>query len=455
MSGFGGSLLAFIVAISLLVAVHEFGHFWVARKLGIRVLRFSIGFGKPLWRRRFGADRTEFVIAALPLGGYVKMLDEREAPVAPDEVSRSFNRQPLWVRSAVILAGPLFNFLFAIAAYWLMFVSGVPGLRPVVGEITPQSVAEQAGFQQNDEFLSIAGKATPTWDAATLELLDAALSGEHIEIIVRNLDSTQRMLIIDFADVPDALDKGGLLGNLGLSVWRPRLPPVIDRLVENAPAELAGLQPGDRIVSVDTQAIETWSEWVDYVRAHPEQSLQLGVLRGTDLLEVALVPKAVKQDGETIGQIGAYVRQPEGVQDSTRTEVRYGIVESAGKSVQKTWEMTALTLRTLWGMLSGRASVENISGPISIAQYAGYSARIGLASFLKFLAIVSISLGVLNLLPVPVLDGGHLLYNTIEWVQGKPLSDTAQQVGQQLGILLLLALMTIAFYNDLSRLFGA
>jgi len=454
-SGFGGSLLAFIVAISLLVAVHEFGHFWVARKLGIRVLRFSIGFGKPIWKRRFGADQTEFVIAALPLGGYVKMLDEREAPVAPDEVSRSFNRQPLWVRSAVILAGPLFNFLFAIAAYWLMFASGVPGLRPVVGEIAPQSVAEQAGFQQNDEFLSIAGKATPTWDAATLELLDAALSGEHVEISVRSLDNTQRLLIIDFADVPDALDKGGLLGNLGLSVWRPRLPPVIDRLVANAPAEQAGLQPGDRIVSVDTQAIETWSEWVDFVRAHPEQSLQLGVLRGTEHLEVVLVPKAVEQDGETIGQIGAYVRQPEGAQDNTRTEVRYGIAESAGKSVQKTWEMTALTVRTLWGMLSGRASVENISGPISIAQYAGYSARIGLASFLKFLAIVSISLGVLNLLPVPVLDGGHLLYNVIEWVQGKPLSDSAQQAGQQLGILLLLALMAIAFYNDLSRLFGA
>ena len=455
MSGFGGSLLAFIVAISVLVAVHEFGHFWVARKLGIRVLRFSIGFGKPIWKRSFGADRTEFVIAVLPLGGYVKMLDEREAPVAPDEVSRSFNRQPLWVRSAVILAGPLFNFLFAIAAYWLMFASGVPGLRPVVGDIAPQSVAEQAGFQKNDEFLSIAGKPTPTWDATTIELLDAALSGEHVEIFVRNPDSTRRLLIIDFADVPEALDKGGLLGNLGLSVWRPRLPPVIDRLVANAPAEQAGLKPGDRIVSVGTQAIETWSEWVDYVRAHPEQSLQLGVLRGIDQLDVVLVPKAVKQDGETIGQIGAYVRQPEGAQDNTRTEVRYGIVESAGKSVQKTWEMTALTVRTLWGMLSGRASVENISGPISIAQYAGYSARVGLASFLKFLAIVSISLGVLNLLPVPVLDGGHLLYNAIEWVQGKPLSDSAQQVGQQLGILLLLALMTVAFYNDLSRLFGA
>ena len=455
MSTFGGSLLAFIVAISVLVAVHEFGHFWVARKLGVRVLRFSIGFGKPLWGRRFGADGTEFVIAALPLGGYVKMLDEREAPVAPAEVSRAFNRQPLWVRSSVILAGPLFNFLFAIAAYWLMFVSGVPGLRPVVGEIAPQSVAARAGFQEKDEFLSVAGEPTPTWDAATLELLDAALSGENIEIAVRGASDVRRLLVIDFAAVPDALDKGGLLENLGLSIWRPSIPPIIDRLVADAPAEQAGLRPGDRIVSVDAQAIQTWSEWVDYVRARPEQTLRLGVTRGADELELVLVPKAVEDNGQTIGQIGAYVRQPEGMQDNMRTEVRYGPVESVGKSIQKTWEMTALTVRTLWGMVTGKASVENISGPISIAQYAGYTARIGLASFLKFLAIVSISLGVLNLLPVPILDGGHLLYNAIEWVQGRPLSDAAQQVGQQLGILLLLALMMIAFYNDLSRLFGA
>jgi regulator of sigma E protease len=276
-----------------------------------------------------------------------------------------------------------------------------------------------------------------------------------VEISVLSPDGVERLLMIDFSGVPDALDKGGLLGNLGLSVWRPKIPPVIDELVANAPAERAGLQPGDRILSVGNQPVETWGEWVDYVRAHPERPLRLVVVRGSDELEVEVTPKAVTENGETIGQIGAYVRQPEGVEDHLRTEVRYGPLESAGRSVEKTWEMTALTLRTLWGMLTGKASVENISGPISIAQYAAYSARIGLASFLKFLAIVSISLGVLNLLPVPILDGGHLLYNIIEWVQGRPLSDSAQQIGQQLGILLLLALMTIAFYNDLSRLFGA
>jgi regulator of sigma E protease len=455
MSGFGTSLLGFVIAISVLVAVHEFGHFWVARRLGIRVLRFSIGFGKPLWRCRFGADNTEFAIAALPLGGYVKMLDEREAPVPEQEAGRAFNRQPLWVRSAVILAGPLFNFLFAIFAYWLMFVSGVPGLRPVVGEVAPHSVAAAAGFQTRDELLSVADRQTPTWDAATLELLDAALARDSVEIRVREADDRQRLLVIDFGAISNALDKGGLLENLGLAVWRPTVPAVIDRLVPGAPAEQAGLLPGDRVLAVDDTAVASWSEWVELVRAHPNQALRIRFERDGEQRELSLVPRAVEEQGATIGQIGAYVREPEGLRESMRTEVRYGVIESAGKAVVKTWDMSALTVRTLWGMLSGQASVENISGPISIAQYAGYSVSVGLASFLKFLAIVSVSLGILNLLPIPILDGGHLLYNIIEWLRGKPLSEHAQQLGQQLGILLLLMLMSIAFYNDLSRLFGA
>jgi regulator of sigma E protease len=456
MSGFGGSLLAFIIAISILVAVHEFGHFWVARRLGIKVLRFSIGFGKPVWLRRFGADRTEFAIAALPLGGYVRMLDEREAPVSPGEAARAFNRQSLATRSAVILAGPVFNFIFAVAAYWLMFVSGVPGLKAVIGEVSPDTVAATAGFVANDEILSVGSTPTPTWDAATLELLDAALASDSVTIEVRQPDGARRQLQIDFAGVDNALDKGGLLQNLGFTVWRPSVPAIIDRLVKDGPAELAGLQAGDRVVGVDGREVADWGAWVDYVREHPRRELSVEIERAGQTLVLPLTPRAVEDNGETIGQIGAYVRPPPAeVQESMRTLLRYGPLEAVGKAFGNTWEMTTLTLRTLWGMLSGKASVENISGPISIAQYAGYSASIGWASFLKFLAIVSISLGVLNLLPIPVLDGGHLLYNVIEWMRGKPLSDAAQQLGQQLGILLLLMLMSVAFYNDLNRLFGA
>jgi regulator of sigma E protease len=447
-------LLAFIAAISVLVAVHEFGHFWVARKLGVKVLRFSIGFGKPLWRRNFGADNTEFVVAALPLGGYVKMLDEREAPVADHERPRAFNQKPLWVRSSVILAGPLFNFLFAVAAFWLMFISGVPGMKPVIGEVESASIAAQGGFQEGDEILSIDGKKTATWDDATMFLLDAALARRSSLVEVKDVASRLQERHIDFSQAPDALAKGGLLKNLGLSVWRPKVPAIIELVVPDKPAERAGMKPGDKVIAVDGEPVGFWHEWVAYVRAHAGQEITVRVVREGELVDLQLVPEPVEEAGKVVGKIGAAVQQPKNLRNDLRVTVRYSVVDAVGRAVAKTWETSALTVRTLWGMLAGRASVENISGPLSIAQYAGYSASAGLASFLKFLAIVSVSLGVLNLLPVPILDGGHLLYNIIEWVQGRPLSEYAQQIGQQLGIVLLLLLMTIAFYNDLSRLFG-
>lgn len=455
MSGFASSLLAFIVAISVLVAVHEFGHFWVARKLGVKVLRFSIGFGRPLWTRRFGADQTEFAVAALPLGGYVKMLDEREGPVSPQDAPRAFNRQSLGVRSAVVVAGPLFNFLFAVIAYWLMFVSGVPGLRPVVGEVEPASYAARAGFQTDDEILRIGERPTPTWDIAALELLEAALDHRLVDIEVRREDGGRRFLALDLREAADVLDKGGVLRNLGLSPWQPEIPAVIDRVIPGGPAEQAGLQGGDRIVAADGQPIDDWRSWVEYVRARPDQAIQVRVERAGDELQLSLKPRAVTEGNQTIGQIGAYVRPPERVDEAMRTVVRYGPLAATGEAFAKTWEMSVLTLRTLWEMVMGRASVENISGPISIARYAAYSASVGFAGFLKFLAIVSISLGILNLLPIPVLDGGHLLYNGIEWLKGRPMSEAAQETGQRLGIAILLGLMVLAFYNDLMRLFGS
>jgi regulator of sigma E protease len=451
--GFFFSLLSFIVAIGLLVTVHEYGHFWVARRLGVKVLRFSIGFGKPLWMRRFGRDATELVVAAIPLGGYVKMLDEREGEVATEELERAFNRKPVSTRIAVVVAGPAANFLFAIIAYWAMFVSGVTGLKPVVGDVLPASYAAAAGIRAGDEIRFIENQPTPTWEATIMALLNANLKGKEI-VNLRVLDSAgnERYLQAYF-ETPDALlKKGGVLDNFGLSAWRP--PAVIERLVEGGAGERAGMLPGDKVVYADNSPIRNWEQWVEYVRERPGERIAMQLLRNGERVELSVTPDRASENGNSIGRIGAYVQLPSEEERATmRVVVRYGLLEAAPEALNKTWEVTTLTLRTLWKMVSGRASVENLSGPISIARYAGQSAAIGLATFLGFLGIVSVSLGVLNLLPVPILDGGHLLFYLLEMVKGSPISETAQLVGQKIGITLLLALMSLAFYNDLVRLF--
>jgi regulator of sigma E protease len=446
------ALLAFVVAIGVLVTVHEYGHFWVARRLGIKVLRFSIGFGKPLWMRTFGADRTELVVAAIPLGGYVKMLDEREGDVLPEERHRAFNRQPVKSRMAVVTAGPLANFLLAVVVYWVMFVSGVPGMRPIVGAVEPASPAARAGIVVGDELLSVNGTATPTWESAVLVLLDAGLGeSQAVRITVRDDTGEERLLQTRLENTDELLQKGGVLENFGLGPWQ--LPAVIDRLTAGGAGEQAGLRSGDRIVRADGEAITGWEQWVEYVRSRPQQVIDLQVSRDGNRVDLELRPEEVTEDGRSIGRIGAYVQLPTEEQRATmRVVVRHGPLDAIPEALKKTWEITTLTLRTLWKMLTGRASVENLSGPISIAQYAGQSAAVGLAAFLGFLGIVSVSLGVLNLLPVPVLDGGHLLYYLVELVKGSPVSDAAQQLGQKIGIALLLALMSLAFYNDLVRL---
>lgn len=452
MNGVIFSLAAFIVAIGVLVTVHEFGHFWVARRLGVKVLRFSIGFGKPLWKRTFGADDTELVVAALPLGGYVKMLDEREGEVADHELARAFNRKPIATRIAVVVAGPLFNFLFAIVAYWLMFVAGIPGLRPMVGDVIPGSYAEQADIRRGDEILTIQGKATPTWERAMMELLDAGLGErDSIDITVRNASGSERQLQASLGDATVLLEKGGVLENFGLAPWQ--LPAVIDALIEGKAAQRGGLQPGDHVVRADGEDIRGWNHWVEYVRARPGQPIQVEVLRGGAHIGLTLKPETVSENGREHGYIGASVRLPDVDQhDTMRVVVRYGLLGAIPAALQKTGEVTTLTLRTLWKMVTGKASVENLSGPISIARYAGESAAIGLTTFLAFLGIVSVSLGVLNLLPIPILDGGHLLYYLVELVKGSPVSDAVQLAGQKIGIVLLLMVMSVALYNDLMRL---
>jgi regulator of sigma E protease len=457
MSGILTSVVAFIVAIGVLVAVHEFGHYWVARKLGFKVLRFSIGFGRPL-AKRVGKepDRTEYVIAAIPLGGYVKMLDEREGPVAPEDAARAFQSRPPLARIAVLLAGPGFNFLFAIVAFWLVFMNGVPGLKPVVGEVTVGSFAEQAGLRPEDTLLSVDGRAVATREAAMLGMLDALVDGGDVPLVVRGMDGAERALdlVVPAERRRELTEPGVLLRGLGFGFWLPRQPVVVEALAEGGPAALAGLRIGDEVVAVGGEPVADFAAFVERIRLRPGQTVTLGVRRGGDLLELPVAVEAQSDDGVLVGRIGVTVGGDLRFPEEMRTLERYGPLAAAGPALGETWSKTVLTVKFLWRMVTGDVSTKNISGPINIAQYAGLSALGGLAYFLGFLALVSISLGVLNLLPIPILDGGQVLYQLAEMVKGRPLSEELQIAGQKAGVVLLVALMGFAFYNDIARLIG-
>ncbi len=448
------NIFAFIVAVGILVTFHEYGHYWVAKRLGVRVLRFSVGFGKPLWKRVAGDDRTEYVVAAIPLGGYVKMLDEREGKVDPSELQRAFNRQSVWRRIAIVAAGPLANFLFAILAYWLMFMIGVSGIKPVVGDVNPSSPAAEAGLREGDQIRSVNGASTPTWQNATLSLLDQALETERVELEVSDTNGQTRYVLLDMHELQALSGDGNLLDQLGISPWRPKLDAVIGDVVEKGAAQRGGLLPGDRILAANGQTIEDWTQWVEFIRAQPKQTLNLQIERNHEQLELALQTDSEHVDGRTIGRIGAYPQVDSQKFASMRVLVRYGPVQGFGNALNKTWDISALTLRVLWKLIIGEASLKNISGPVTIAQFAGVSALIGVSAFLSALAIFSISIGILNLMPVPVLDGGHLLYYFIEVIKGSPVSEQTEAVGQRIGLAMLAGLMALAFYNDFVRLLG-
>lgn len=452
MEGILLKVLAFIVAIGLLVAIHEFGHFWVARRLGVKVLRFSIGFGKPLWRRQTGPDEPEYVIAAIPLGGYVKMLDEHEGPVPVEEQHRAFNRQSLWVRSAVVVAGPLANFLFAIVAFWGVLTLGETGMRPLIGEVEPNTPAARAGLQVGDEFLSINERVTPTWSLTLQELATASVGTPELRIRVRDAAGAEQLRRMPSSEVGDLAETPNLLDHLGLAPERPLIPPVFGEVLDGEPAAAAGLRGGDRIVAVDGEAMSDWSAWVDYVQARPGVPIQLDIDRAGEQLRIPLTPAPFAREDEVIGRIGATNQPAPEVMERYRVTYSMGLLEALPAAVQRTGEYSVLTLKVIWRVLTGEASIQNLSGPITIADAAGKTASIGFVYFLKFLAIVSISLGVLNLLPVPVLDGGHLLYFAIEAIKGSPLSEAAMIQGQKIGLVMLLGLMTLAFYVDIMRI---
>jgi regulator of sigma E protease len=452
------SLVSFIVALGILVVVHEFGHFWVARKLGVKVLRFSVGFGKPLWTRQSGPDDTEYVVAAVPLGGYVKMLDEREGVVPEKDLPRAFNRKPVLSRIAIVAAGPFFNFLFAVLAYYLMFLVGVQGLVPEVGKVIQDTPAYRAGFEPGDRLVSANGITIPSWESATITLLDQALETGVIDVEVETAGGYPMHRSLDLGDTKELLDEGDLFQKIGLEPWRPKVAPIIGQLESGLPAARDGLQTGDKILAANGTRLHDWRDWVSIIQSHPGKAVSIEVLRDGNVLNLDITPMPKQVGGREIGYIGAgpqvdreqYSEQLK----SHRVLVQYGPFEAVAKAGEKTWQAVILTFRLMGKLVVGDASLKTISGPLSIAEYAGVSATIGLAAFLSFMAIVSVSLGVINLLPVPVLDGGHLLFYAIELVKGSPVSERWEALGQQIGLVLLAALMMLAFYNDLSRLLG-
>jgi regulator of sigma E protease len=452
--------LWFVVAVGLLVTVHEFGHFWVARRLGFKVLRFSIGFGQPLpppFSWRVGADRTEIALAPIPLGGYVKLLDEREGPVPPEDLPRSFTRKPPLQRVLVLLAGPGFNFLFAIVVLaGMMWINGVTQVLPVVGDVTPGSIAAKAGLASGDRIVAINGAPVSEQRDVFFDLLDVMSSRGNADLVVRRAgNGTTRQVDLD---VPDAATRRHLtvdpLAGLGFQFWEPPIPAVLTQVKPDGPAARAGLQAGDRILAVDGHAVKDWQDLVAQVTPHPGGTISLSFARGSATHTVQVELESAEVDGKYVGRLEAETSTDVPYPPSMVRRLQVSPLSAVARAGEEAWDMTALQGTLFWRMLLGQVSLKNLSGPVSIAEYAGQSASAGVSSFLDFLVLISLSLGFLNLLPIPILDGGQIVFQLIEWVKGSPMSDRAQALGQQVGIALLILLMGVALFNDIARQFS-
>ncbi|HVL36443.1 MAG TPA: RIP metalloprotease RseP [Burkholderiales bacterium] len=446
------TVFAFIVALGVLIVVHEFGHYLVARLCNVKVLRFSVGFGRPLllWRR--GRDRTEWVVAAIPFGGYVKMLDEREGPVAPAEAARAFNRQSVWRRFAIVIAGPAFNFAFAILVYAGLFLYGLPEARPVLAGPPAGTVAAAAGLRAGDTVRAVDGAAIATWQELRWRVLQGALQRQALRLEILSEQGHLAHATLDLRGFPADEVETDVLERVGVRLFRPALDPVLGQVVAGGAAERAGLAAGDRIVSADGKPVETWESLVEAVRARPGMALKLGIERDGARRTVEVVPDAVPAGDVRIGRIGAAPHIPPAHAEKMLVRIEYGPLESLAKGVARTWDISVFSLRMLGRMILGQVSWRHLSGPVTIADFAGQSAQLGWVPYVTFLALISISLGVLNLLPIPLLDGGHLMYYVVEIIKGRPVSERTMELGQRVGLALLLVLMAFAFYNDLNRL---
>lgn len=439
------TILAFAFALGSLIIVHEFGHYLVARCCNVKVLRFSVGFGRALISRRYGRDQTEWVVSAFPLGGYVKMLDEREGEVAAHELPRAFNRQSVYRRFVIVAAGPLANFLLAILLYWLIFMHGMPGIKPVIGNIAPASAAAQAGFLPGEIIDSIGDDKVATWQDARWTLLQHVMSHQSVKVEVRNLRGEITLRTLDTRGITPAQLDADFLAALGFRRQTDPIPSVLGQLTPGGAAQRAGLLEGDEVVAVNGRTVKFWDELVKMIRDNPGIPMIFDVRRGNILLPgLRVTPDTGEERGQTIGKAG--IRNPYYV------EVRYGTVQSMKHAFMRTWDTSIFSLRMLGKMIMGEVSLKNLSGPITIADYAGQSAQVGWIPYLIFLALISISLGVLNLLPIPLLDGGHLMYYIVEIAKGSPVSDKVMEMGQRIGMGVLLLLMAFALYNDITRL---